>query len=159
MKEGLTAEWALSLSKMLPVRIFSDAEKKIKLAQLATYIDSASKGAFQWDDKTASIVQRKKLPWGYLFDVIKCAREFVFVVKMPLPPKFKLIDPEPKRGTMLAHYEDDDDAISLFIYTEGKREELAGYDGWGREPDELEVVAGLRDREGNWIDELHIEWI
>lgn len=159
MDRKTDAGWALKLADMRPTWADSDSVAREKVARMVDCVENESQGAFYLDKYSGEIVQKTDLPWDYMFDVIKNASMFSFVVRMALPPHFKLRKPSPKRGTMLAAYREEQDAVLLRVYTGNRREDLTGYDGFGREPDELEVVEGLRSREGNWIEELRIKWI
>jgi len=159
MKKELNADWSLNLSEMRPTWADKEDVAREKIARLVDYVESESDGYFYMDKYSGYIVQKKALPWSYVFDVIKNAPKLGFVVYMKLPPRFKVRKPKPVRGTMYAYYDSENDAIKLHTYTGERREEFAGYDGWGREPDELEVIEGLRNRNSNWIDELKLKWI
>lgn len=159
MDEKLNAEWALNLAGMLPTWADSDAEARAKVAGIVEFVKNESQGAFYYDKYSGRIVQKKDLPWDYVFDVIRNSGRFSFVVPMDIPSRFRLRKPSPQRGTMLAAYREEPDAVLLRIYTGNRREDLAGYDGYGREPDELEVVEGLRNRDGDWQRGLEIKWI
>lgn len=159
MKKELNVDWILKLEELKPNWTdFEEATHK-KTDRLADYIKSESGGTFYLDKYSGYIVQKKDLPWSYLFDIIKNAPKFGFIVAIAVPPRFRINSPKPERGTMYAYYNSENDAIRVRIYTGGRREDLAGYDGYGREPDELEVIEGLRDKEGNWVEELSLKWI
>lgn len=159
MKKKLNAEWALNLNAMKPKWADKEDVARVKIAQLADYIKSESDGAFLLDKSSGHIVQKKELPWSYIFDIIRNAPEFGYVILMKIPPRFKIKNSEPMRGAMYAYYNSENDAIRIRVYTGERREDLAGYDGFGRGPDELEAIEGHRDRDGNWIEELNLKWI
>ncbi len=158
MKKELNLEWSRNLAEMRTTLADDDRTRIEKIARMAEYVRAETDGSFSLDKYSGYIVQEKKLPWGYVFDVIKNAPNFGFIVPMALPPRFKVSEPKPERGKMFAYYNKGKDAVLFKLYTGERREDLAGYDGWGREPDELEVVEGLRDRDGNWIEELSLKW-
>lgn len=159
MKKELNAQWALALAQMQPLWEDHVSVTREKVKRMAEYVKGESDGAFAYDKHSGYLLQRKELPWRYLFDVIKAASTFGFIVLMELPKSFGVRKPEPARGTMYAYYNADSDAVLLQVYTGEYREDLSGYDGFGREPDELEVVEGLRRCNGSWAEELHLKWI
>lgn len=159
MKKELNADWTLKIKEMKPNWSDNEDAARKKIDRLVDYIKSESGGAFYLDKYSGYIIQKKGLPWSYLFDIIKNTPEFRFIVAIAVPPRFKVKKPKPVRGTMYAYYNSKNDTIRVRIYTGGRREDLAGYDGFGREPDELEVIEGIRDRNGNWIEELNLKWI
>lgn len=159
MKRTLNADWALNLPKMRLTWADVDEEAiEKKIALMAEYVKKESDGSFLLDKNSGYIIQKKNLPWSCVFDVIKNAGRIRFVVLMSLPPRFRIRTPAPAKGKMYAYYNSAKDAVRLLTYTGKRREDLAGYDGYGRGPDETEVVEGLRDRNGNWIKELDRRW-
>lgn len=159
MAKELNTDWSLKLIEMQPTWTDNDDVIRKKTEKLAEYVKTESGNTFCLDKYSGYIVQKKKLPWSRVFDVIKNAPKFGFVVPVGVPPHFKIRKPNPARGTMYAFYDAEKDAVLLRLYTGERREELAGYDGWGRESDELEVIEGLRDRNGIWLKELELKWI
>lgn len=158
MSKELNVEWVSQLEARCPKWGDSDDVVREKLSRLAEYVKIESNGYFQYDTDAGKLIQKKTLPWSCVFDVIKCGQEFDFVVLMDIKPRFKFKKPFPPKGMMFASYDEDEDAVRLKIYSGERREDLSGYDGYGREPDELEVVEGLRDRDGEWLEELEVKW-
>lgn len=159
MKKELNADWALRLKELKPNWTDKEDIARKKTDRLVDYVKSESGGTFYLDKYSGYIVQKKVLPWNYVFDIIKNAPEFGYIISMGVPPRFKTKKSEPARGAMYAYYNSKNDAIKVRIYTGGRQEDLSGYDGFGREPDNLEVIEGHRDRNGNWIEELNLKWI
>lgn len=159
MKDKLNADWALSLAEMTPSVMLSYTEQREQWQKLAQYIKEQSNNDFLLDGNECQLVQNAKLNWSYLFDVIKAAEGFKFRIAMALPHHFRINKPNPGRGWMYAFYNRKNDTIELRVYTGNRREDLSGYDGFGREPDEIEIVTGMRDRDGNWVKELDFDWI
>lgn len=159
MNKELNTEWSRNLNGMRPGWTDSKEAARNKISRLVGYVHAESGGSLRLDVRSGHIIQAKTLPWEYIYDVIKNASGFAFIVTMAMPPRFKAKEPEPGRGTMYAYYCEEKDAVRLRSYTGKRREDLSGYDGWGREPDELEVVEGIRDKNGNWIEALDLKWI
>lgn len=140
---------------------WGDSEETIlaKVERLAAYVAGESDDAFAVDRQRGYICQKKDLPWPLLFDIIKNGAEFCFVVRTHLSESFSMPSPNPARGCMFAYYNAEKDAVLLRSFTGERREDVAGFDGWGRDPDAVEVVEGLRNREGEWLENLRPKWI
>jgi len=60
---------------------------------------------------------------------------------------------------MYALYNSEKKAVMLRVFTGECIENRGDDDGFGVEPDEHEVLEGLRNRDGDWIEELRLLWI
>lgn len=151
-------QWAIGLCQMRPLFTDSFSVAMKKFRQLAEYVKAESGGIFVFDCNSGTMIQNAQASWEYVFDVIKAAPCFSYVVRLRLPHRLKVKKPNPGLGRAFASYVSKKDAVRLRVYSGKRREDLSGYDGFGREPDELEVVQGLRGRDGSWVKELRLKW-
>ncbi len=159
MKKEFNADWAIMLDDMLPTLSDNGTAVREKWNRLSEFIKEESDGAFLLSKNSQQLIQNSRVKWSYIFDVIKNAPKFGYKIALQLPPRFRLKNPNPEPGWMYASYDENTNAVRVRVFTGNLREDLSGYDGFGREPDEFEVVEGLRDRDGNWIQNLNLTWI
>lgn len=160
--------WILNLKEMRP-KPGDDSELKWKKKdEMVEYVKNQSHGSLALETSSQrTIFQLKPLPWSYVFDLIKtmAPKNYLdyapeFVVLVDWPSGFTPARPMPRDlDTMLATYNSEKDAILLRVFTGDYIEHRGDEDGFGEEPDEHEVLEGLRDRDGKWIEELKLTWV
>ncbi|MCC8118188.1 MAG: hypothetical protein LIP09_05480 [Bacteroidales bacterium] len=157
------AEWAKMLSEKLPIfyyRIDEDKEAKEKIREFSEFVKNSSEGAIEVEsDYYWVLIQKQPLEWQYIYDVLANAPQFNMVLDMELPDKFQKRFKKGEEQKITASYDADKESILMSAYTGNRREDLSGYDGFGREPDELEEIVALRDRNGDWVQEWHSQWV
>lgn len=161
----LSTDWVFKTPEMLPVIGMTYSEKESKLEELAKFVDKETDGAIEARGHT--LVQKKKLPWSYVYDVAKNLYEAYrgsiyklhFDALCKWPADFVQTGSVlTERDVMKAKYLYDKNGVELSIHSGRKIENRGGYDGFGMERDDIEMLGGVRGREGNWIEPLHLYW-
>lgn len=152
-------DWAIMLNDMRPTWTDDEGVRRARTEEIRNYVAEQSQGAFELDKYTGRITQLKAMNWSTIFDVIKNADLFGFTIWMEIPSSLNVKKTSPALGSMYACYKAEEDAVRVRAETGKRREDLSGYDGWGRGPDEFEVVQGFLDRDGQWLEPLHLTWV
>lgn len=152
---------------------------------LVKFIEKESNGIFIFDVDSDCLVQNADADWSYVFDVVKSNHGYNFgnIVRQPLSSDLSInydsdsLEP----GMMYAEYDKYTDAVRLYIYTGGERTipvkserekhySAVNYDVnettfhikvtqlASRPKIESELIEGLRNRNGEWLEELHSVW-
>lgn len=160
MKTDYDTSWAAKLDEIYAQHrkfYYEDDEREAALKALSD-INSRMDGYFELLNSFSTLVQLKPLPWKYIFDILKNTKKCSVLLKdYPIPAKY--LPAKSEKLKVYASFLADKGAVQIQYYTGRRREDLSGYDGYGREPDELEFVSCLRDRDGNLIEDWHPEWV
>ncbi|MCC8176513.1 MAG: hypothetical protein LIO91_08800 [Bacteroidales bacterium] len=160
MKTDYDTSWATLLDDIYVQHrkfYYEDDERAAALKALSDLNDLIG-GYFELKGDFQTLVQRKSLPWESIFEILSATQRCsIVLLDMTIPKGFSV--EKGKTPKAYASYMPEKNAVNVEIYTGRSREDLSGYDGYGREPDELEVIRCLRDRDGNIIEDWHSEWI
>lgn len=159
--------------------------KSVSGRELVEFIEKESNGIFIFDKDSDCLAQNADVDWSYIYDIVKANTGYGFgnIVRQPLSPNFFInydtedIEPD----MMYAEYDKAIDAVRLYIHTGNER--TISEDSGLSEPNksessvvndndfhvkvinlssrpviEYEFVEGVRDRDGNWLEELHLVW-
>lgn len=152
-------KWIEALVEMKPHWEDDETIRSEKFNEANRYVKKCTDGKFRlrmWYNNLI-IVQQQHMKWECLYGFIKATPAFCFEISIKIPKEFRIIK-EPDKNRMYASYCEATDAVRIYGYTGERRDDTAGYDGYGMEPDKIERIEGYRKADGEWLEPLTSRW-